>query len=226
MSTYAIVLAGGSGQRMKSSGNKVLLSLENIPVLIRSILPFAKLCDGVILVIRPEDSSEINSLISQFGLEKHIVSIVNGGITRQDSVFEGLKALPVNATTVLVHDGARALVDEATIQRVLASVSSVGSGVAAIPVTDTIKNANSQGMVLNTIPREGLYAMQTPQGFIASDLISAHKNANSSQLQFTDDAAVMEYAGYPVHLTEGSRDNIKLTTPFDLTLASVILKTR
>ena len=124
---------------------------------------------------------------------------------------------------VLVHDGARCLVDPDLIARVLRDVEAFGSGVASVPVTDTVKQADSQGFVTRTLDRSALRAMQTPQGFRLRDLLSAHRRAAEDGYEATDDAALMEHAGFPVHLSEGSRKNLKLTTKEDLLMAEAFL---
>ena len=142
------------------------------------------------------------------------------------AVKNGMNALPADAEAILVHDGARCLVTEEVIRRVLEGIEKNGNGVAAVPVTDTIKRAGENGQVLETLDRSELYAMQTPQGFRAEDLFAAHAKAAQENYLATDDAALVEYWGKPVCLTEGSRENLKLTTPVDLAFAEAILRDR
>ena len=224
MATYAIILGGGSGSRMQSKGNKVLLPLLGMPVLFRAMLPFISLCEGIILVLRKEDKEIVSELLEQYSLSSYVTCIVIGGETRQNSVYNGLLALPSNATEVLVHDGARALIDTDCIKRVISSTKEKGSGIASVNMIDTVKTADSNGKVLATLNREELFAMQTPQGFLVKDLKNAH--AKAKELSFTDDAGVMEYNQYPVYLVEGNRNNIKLTTPIDMLIAKEILLAR
>lgn len=226
MSIYAIVVAGGSGQRMGMEENKVLVSLRGVPAIVRAIAPFSALCQGVVLVARQEEQEQMRGVLRKFGLERLLHAVVSGGEDRQASVANGLLALPEDADMVLVHDGARALVTEDVIERVIASVEKNGTGIAAVPVTDTVKQADAEGRVLVTLDRAGLYAMQTPQGFEAALLRSAHQRAEAEGYRATDDAALLERAGSPVYLCEGDRENIKLTTPFDVTLAEAILAKR
>ena len=226
MSAYAIVLAGGSGQRMGAEGNKVFLPIRGIPAIVRAIAPFSALCKGVVVVARAEEVVLMGDIVRQYGLSAIVTRIVPGGADRQASVASGLAALAEDASIVLVHDGARALVTERVIQNVLESVRVHGSGVAAIPVTDTVKRANTDGWVQETLSREALFAMQTPQGFRTADLRAAHEKAEAVGYCATDDAALLEFAGMPVRLCEGDRENIKLTTPLDRTLAEMILQNR
>lgn len=226
MISYAIILGGGSGQRMGAGVNKVFLPLRGIPAIVRSIAPFSGLCRGAVVVARAEEVDDMRALISRFGLGRFVLDVVAGGDTRQASVKNGMDALPADAEAVLVHDGARCLVTEEVIRRVLEGIEANGNGVAAVPVTDTIKRADRAGQVLSTLDRSELYAMQTPQGFKAEDLFAAHRKAADENYLATDDAALVEYFGKPVYLTEGSRENLKLTTPVDLAFAEAILRDR
>ncbi len=226
MKSYAIILGGGSGQRMGAGINKVFLPLRGVPAIVRSVAPFSSLCQGAVVVARAEEVDEMRSLLSHYGLSRFVLSVVPGGDTRQASVKNGMAALPGDAEAILVHDGARCLVTEAIISRVLDSIATHGSGVAAVAVTDTIKRAGADGQVLETLERSELYAMQTPQGFVAADLFAAHAKAAVDNHLATDDAALVEYLGKPVYLTEGSRENLKLTQPVDMAFAEAILRDR
>lgn len=226
MISYAIVLGGGSGQRMGAEVNKVFLPLRGVPAIVRSIAPFSALCMGAVVVARAEEVEEMRALIARYGLNRFVLAVVPGGETRQASVRNGMDVLPADAEAILVHDGARCLVTEEVIGRVLSGIVENGSAVAAVQVTDTIKRAQPDRRVLETLDRSELYAMQTPQGFLAADLFAAHEKAARESYLATDDAALVEYWGKPVFLTEGSRENLKLTTPVDLAFAEAILRHR
>ena len=226
MRTYAIVLGGGSGTRMGMEINKVLMPLRDIPTIVRAIAPFSGLCAGVVVVAREDELALMQRIVERFGLGGAVHAVVAGGESRQASVANGLAALPADAQAVLIHDGARALVREDVIRRVIASVEDHGAGVAALPVTDTIKRASAEGLVLETLPRGELAAIQTPQGFRVADIRQAHALAAQDGYIATDDAALMEHAGLPVRLVQGSPENIKLTTLHDLHLAEAILAAR
>lgn len=219
---YAVILAGGSGSRMGADRNKVLLELRGEPVIIRSLRAFADLVDGVVLVSREEDIPAMQQALANAGLCRQ-VRIVSGGDTRQASVWNGLCALPEGCTHVLIHDGARCLVDEGTIRRCMASVEQCGTGVAAIPSIDTIKQVNADENVLATPDRSTLRAVQTPQGFRVDLIRRAHISAQQAGFLGTDDASLVERMGHPVHLTLGDRRNIKLTTPEDMKMAEAFL---
>ena len=217
---YAIILAGGSGSRMGTDKNKVLLELQHEPVIVRSVRAFSHLVNGIILVGRETDMPVLRYVMSEHGLPVHIVV---GGATRQDSVWNGLCALPEGCTHVLIHDGARCLVDEATIRRCMESAEQHGSGVAAIPSIDTIKEVNDEDIVTTTPDRNRLRAVQTPQAFPVDLIRSAHEAARGDGFMGTDDASLVERMGMPVRLTLGDRRNIKLTTPEDMKMAEAFL---
>ena len=218
---YAIILAGGSGSRMGAEKNKVLLEIQQEPVIVRSVRAFTNIVDGIILVGREEDLPALRDVMRDHQLP---VCIVPGGATRQDSVWNGLCALPADCTHVLIHDGARCLVDEATIRRCIASAEQHGSGVAAIPAIDTIKMVDAEEIVTATPDRSSLRAVQTPQAFPVELIRRAHENAREVGFLGTDDASLVERMGHPVHLTLGDRRNIKLTTPEDMKMAEAFLK--
>ena len=217
---YAIVLAGGSGSRMGAQRNKVLLELAGKPVIVRAVEAFTNLVDGVILISREEDIPDMRAATAAAHLP---VTIVAGGDSRQSSVWNGLCALPESCTHVLIHDGARCLVDEGTIRRCMASVENHGTGVAAIPAIDTIKQVDADEIVTATPDRSQLRAVQTPQGFTVELIRRAHMSAQQAGFLGTDDASLVERLGHPVRLTEGNRRNIKLTTPEDLIMAETFL---
>lgn len=217
---YAIVLAGGSGSRMGAGCNKVLLELQGVPVIVRSVRAFQGLVQGVVLVSREEDISAMRAAMEAAELP---VTIIPGGDTRQASVWNGLCALPDDCTHVLIHDGARCLVDEDTIRRCMASVEECGTGVAAIPAIDTIKQVDAAEIVTGTPDRGTLRAVQTPQGFTVELIRQAHAAAMQEHFLGTDDASLVERLGKSVHLTLGDRRNIKLTTPEDIIMAEAFL---
>ncbi len=214
MSTYAILLSGGSGTRMGCAGNKTLLPLLGESVICHALRTLRRHCDGVVLVIRPMDEEEIKRALAHSHLSAD--AIVFGGADRQQSVCNGLTALPEDCDIVLVHDGARPLVDDETVLNVIISVRQYGSGVASTPVTDTFKQVDENGVAVATPDRNFLRAVQTPQGFKKDLLLRAHREITQ---RCTDDAALVSALGVPVHLCEGSRRNIKLTTPEDIMMA-------
>ena len=226
MKVCAVILGGGSGSRMGAKQNKIFLPLRGVPAIVRAAAPFTGLCAEAVVVARPEEQDEMTALLRRYGLDSFVKKVVPGGSTRQESVRHGLDALPGDTDIVMIHDGARALVTEDVIRRALQSAVERGSGVAAIPVTDTIKRAGDDGRALETLNRDELRAMQTPQAFQLELIRKAHEIARRDGFWGTDDAALLEHAGMPVYLCEGSRENLKLTTPTDLMLAGLILAAR
>ena len=222
---FGILLAGGSGRRMGTSINKILLNIGGLPCIVRSALALHPFVDELILVGRSEDQDSIR-LAMDSAPSRISYLFVPGGASRQDSVYSGVKAIPEGLdeeSVVIIHDGARCLLTESTVQAVLKSVKNHGSGVAAIPVTNTLRTADPDGCAGTTVPRESLFQMQTPQGFMLHEFRYAVQKADADSFQGTDDAEVMLHAGFPVFLAEGSPLNIKLTTQEDLFLAEAYL---
>ncbi len=217
---YAIILAGGSGSRMGAGCNKVLLNIGGETVIRRAVKAFQGHVSGAVLVSREADQEAIRQTLQ--GIEMP-VRIVCGGDTRQASVWNGLCALPADCTHVLIHDGARCLVDADTIRRSMASAEACGTGVAAVPAVDTIKQVDAREDVLSTPDRSQLRIVQTPQAFRADLIRQAHLFAQAEGFLGTDDASLVEHMGQSVRLTLGDRRNIKLTTPEDMKMAEAFL---
>ena len=218
MNAYALILCGGSGTRMGMDENKTLLKVGGVPAVVRCFRAFQKAVKGIVLVTRAGDQDTFLNVLSAYGCAP--LAVVTGGGDRQASALNGLMALPADADIALIHDGARPFVTETIIRRVIESVGKYGSGVAAVPARDTIKRADAEGNVLETLDRSTLWQMQTPQGFFVRDLLAAHAAAKE---RYTDDAALMEAAGHSVRLVQGSPDNIKLTSPEDLRMVNGML---
>ena len=223
MSVYVILAAGGSGSRMGLGVNKVLLPLCGASVLCRSLRLFEGLIDGLVLVSRPEDLPAMKAEAALSGVS-YPVSLVPGGDTRQASVWNGLKSLSAAPEDlVLVHDAARCLTPVSVIREVIASCRAYRSGIPGVPAVNTIKVCDPAGFVSDTPDRSALFEIQTPQGFLFGDLFSSYQKAEAESFAATDDASVMEYAGFPVRVVPGSRENIKLTGKEDLLIAKAML---
>ena len=215
-----MIVAAGSGTRMGLSIRKRWPRWAGDTVFKRSVRAFDGLTDGVVVVYRAEDEETVRALNLP-------VTLAPGGDTRQASVLSGLRALPEDAEIVLVHDAARPfVVTRRIIERCIESVQKYGSGVAAMPVTDTIKRADENGRVLETLPRETLWAMQTPQAFRAAELRAAIETLQARGESASDDARAMEACGHTVRLVEGEAGNIKLTRPEDLVIARTRIQKR
>src|SRR5690606_5738758 len=155
------------------------------------------------------------------GLGERVIA-VHGGPSRQASTRLGLLALAESApTAVLIHDGVRPFVDQALISRVIDAIDGQTGALPALPVSDTLKKASSDRTIETTLPRVGLFAAQTPQGFPFGPILAAHEKAHAEgRMDFTDDAAIAEWAKMPVRIVEGSPDNVKLTWARDIALAN------
>ncbi len=224
---HLLIAAAGSGRRMGAAGNKLLLEVAGRPVLAWSLQ--AALASTAIrwigIVGQPLDESAIGAIVAAARPDRPVQWIV-GGDTRQESVSRGLAALPKEASGVLIHDGARCLVEPSLLDRCAEAVAAGRSVIAATPVTDTIKQVDPSGAILSTPDRSGLWAAQTPQGFPVAALRQAHTTAAAEGWSVTDDAALFERLGLPVAVLEAPPSNIKLTTPFDLTVAEAVLAGR
>ena len=226
MKAYALILGGGTASRMNGDINKVFLPIRGIPAIVRAAAPFTGICAGAVIVSRPGEKEAMEAVIQTYGLSRFVLAVTDGGDTRQASVLNGLNALPEDAEIVMIHDGARALVTEDVITRALQSAIEQGSGIASVAVGDTIKRVDQDNCIQETLDRRQLRAMQTPQAFQVELIKQAHYIALRDGFAGTDDAVLLEHAGLKVHVTEGSRCNIKLTTAFDLLLADAILEDR
>lgn len=224
---HLLIAAAGSGRRMGAAGNKLLLEVAGRPVLAWTLE--AALASGVIrwigIVGQPVDAEPIAAIVEAARPDRPVEWIL-GGDTRQESVSRGLAALPADATGVLIHDGARCLVEPELLERCAAAVGQGQAVIAATPVTDTIKQVDGDGTITATPDRAGLWAAQTPQGFPVERLRQAHATATAEGWSVTDDAALFERLGWPVQVLQAPPSNIKLTTPFDLTIAAAVLAGR
>lgn len=223
----AIILASGRGTRMGAGLDKCFLSLGPKPVVAWSLLAFEKCSeiDSIVLTVRKDQLAAARGLQMMFGISK-LQKIVVGGTRRQDSVLAAIREIDGTDTRfIVVHDAARPCVTPELIRETLKFAKRCGSGIAACPVTDTIKVAGKGMVTEQTLDRSTLWAVQTPQAFAADKLIEAYTRlAADKERTFTDDAAVIEAAGEPTRLVKWEAPNLKITTPIDLTLAAAILK--
>lgn len=219
MSVWAIIAAAGSGSRMGGDRVKTLQILGGRACICYSVEKLRKHCDGVIIAARESDILSYKDALSRHGLSAD--AYVLGGQNRRESVSHAIKALPDDCDLVLVHDGARPLLSEDLIIRVMESARRHGSGVPALPITDTVKRVNLEGQSVDTLERLPLRTVQTPQGFHRTLLESAYDEVDGLA---PDDASLVEQLGLPVHLVTGDVNNIKLTVPGDLERAEEILR--
>jgi 2-C-methyl-D-erythritol 4-phosphate cytidylyltransferase len=226
-SVVAVIPAAGLGTRMGGNTPKQYLSLGGLPLLVYSLQVFQKLehVQEIILSV-PESYREYcwREVVIPFGLKK-VVQVVTGGNRRQDSVRNGLMAISRQPDGILVHDGVRPFIDPTIIKNVIHCAGQTGAAVVALPIHDTVKRVDVCGIIQETLKREELWQIQTPQVFRYDWLVEAHQQAQQLQWDVTDDAALIERMGHPVSVVEGSCFNIKVTRPDDLAFGEAILRT-
>lgn len=228
MANLGIVIpAAGQGKRMRAGRNKQFLMLSGQPILVHTVRLFqvSSHVSEIVIVGAENDLALIKELVDHYRLDK-VVSICKGGTQRQDSVRSGVLALSPTIQRVVVHDGARPLLTLQDFHRFLQEAEGFPAAIMGIEVKDTIKQVDDTGRVTNTLPREQLRAVQTPQIFERKKLEEAHFRAADAGYYGTDDASLLEWLGYSVQVIEGSQENIKVTTPEDLWLAERILAMR
>jgi len=223
-SSSAIVLAAGSSRRMGE--DKMFMKLGTMPVLARTLRAInACECVTEIIVVTREDRLEdVAKLCRDHGILK-CKCAVKGGATRNESALAGLMQIDRRAKLVMIHDGARPLVTEELVWSAVHAAALYKCAAPAIPVTDTIKRHEDK-RVLETLRRDELAAMQTPQVFVPEIIKAALCTAIRDGREYSDDCAAVEAMGVPVYLSEGSPENIKITRPVDIILAEAILKNR
>lgn len=222
----ALVAAAGCSSRM-GGVNKLLQPLEGVPVLVRTLAAFqvAGSVDEIVVAAREEDILEISQLCRTYGLGK-CTKVIRGGESRVHSVLlAALEASP-EAELLAVQDGARPLVTPELINRVVAAAARCSAAAPAVAVKDTVKAVQEDGLVVETLDRARLRAVQTPQVFEASLLKAALQSALERDDSVTDDASAVERLGKAVFLVEGEEENLKITTPADLILAEAIVRAR
>jgi len=215
-----VIVAAGESRRMGGT-DKMLARLGGRPLLAWAVRPFQQshLVDQIVVVVSTGNHRQCQAVITGRQWSK-VSRCCLGGRRRQDSVAAGLSHLE-RCDWVIIHDGARPLVTVELIERGLEAAGETGAAVAAVPVTDTVKIAGEDRTVLQTLPRQNLWAVQTPQVFRYGIITEAYRRAGDD---VTDDASLVEQAGYPVRLYPGAYDNIKVTTPADLALAEALVK--
>lgn len=220
----AVVAAAGSSTRMGQ--DKILLELAEIPVIVHTLraLETCPYIHEIVVVTREELLVPISKLCADYLLAK-VRKIVVGGATRVHSVYMGIREVSEQAKLIAIQDGARPLVSQEVLCEVIRTAEKCGAAAPAVPVKDTIKQAEN-GVVTETPDRTKLFAVQTPQVFEADLIRAALHKAVEDNLPITDDCSAVELLGMKVTLTQGSDDNIKITTPADLVLAEALLQWR
>lgn len=221
----AVIVAAGTASRMKGT-DKILAPLGGVPAIVRSIDAFQQTGEitEIVVVTRPDLIAPITELCRAHGLTK-VKHVVPGGASRPESVSLGLDCLSGRVELAAIHDGARPLVTPQLIADTVRAAVRFHAAAPAVPVKDTIKLAENH-IVTETLERARLFAIQTPQIFSFDLLRAALQKAAEDGLPITDDCSAVEAMGMSVYLTEGSDENIKLTTPIDLVVAEAIWSRR
>jgi 2-C-methyl-D-erythritol 4-phosphate cytidylyltransferase/2-C-methyl-D-erythritol 2,4-cyclodiphosphate synthase len=216
-----VILAAGKGSRMALGQNKVFALLGDKPVLSWSVAAFSALSEveEIIIAAAAAELDLCRELSRDFAKVK---KIVQGGASRQQSVYNAVAAVSPVCNQVAVHDAARPFVSAWHIKSLLADALLHGSSVPAVPVKDTIKQADGH-KIIGTLCRDQLFAAQTPQIFSKADLLSAHEKARAENFQASDDASLLEHYGFDVYLSPGEESNFKLTTPEDWQRAKLMI---
>lgn len=218
----AIIVAGGKGKRMDTEIPKQYMDIAGKTILETTLYKFEKSneVDDIILVVNKEDIEFVKDEIAP--LYNKITHVVNGGKTRFESVYQGLKRVGKSCNIVLIHDGVRPFVSYNLISTCIENAYIHKACVPVIDVSDTIKEVAEDGMVVKTCDRKTLKAAQTPQAFDYNIIRECYENAMTEAQEFTDDASIVEYYGYKVKTIVGLYKNIKITTPLDLRVAEII----
>jgi 2-C-methyl-D-erythritol 4-phosphate cytidylyltransferase len=217
----AVIVAGGKGTRMGASVNKVFLELCGKPIIAHTVEAFEKnsLIDEIIVVTGKNDIKIAAEILHKYS---KVSAIIEGGTERQQSVSNGINA--ASGDIIAIHDGARALIGQSEINSVINDCIEYGAAALGVPCKDTLKEADDNGFIRKTIDRSRTYQIQTPQVFKAEIIKELHKKAELDNLQVTDDCAIAEQYGIRVKITEGSYDNLKITTPEDMAVGEIILR--
>jgi 2-C-methyl-D-erythritol 4-phosphate cytidylyltransferase len=217
-----VIVAGGSGTRAGGTELKQFRWVAGKPALLHSLQTFMARPDvvSVVCVLPREYAADPPPWIFQCDIDR--LMIAPGGRTRTESVRNGLEDLPDEASVVLIHDAARPLVGDDTIERVVSTVRGGQNAIAALPVVDTLKEVDDEGRIVKTIERERLWRAQTPQGFTRETIVRAHREAKRQQISATDDAALCERLGIPVVVVRGSERAMKITEEPDFARAEAL----
>lgn len=222
----ALIVAAGQGLRMGTAQRKQFLHLGDRPILTRTLQRFDRIerIERIVVAVPPSEKAYCEQeIVAPANLKKPVV-LVNGGAHRQASVFNGLQSLGDAEGIVLIHDGVRPMVTEALIETCIQGALQWEACIPAVPVVDTPKQINAEGIIVSTLVREQLRMAQTPQAFRLSLICRAHAEARRLGLKATDDASLVESMGRAVHVVDGLRENIKITTPEDLAWAEACLR--
>lgn len=222
----ALIPAAGSGRRMGGQVAKPFLRIGGREILARTLDVFEACCliDEVWVIVAPEHCDLCQrTVIARYGFQK-VKGVIAGGVTRQDSVWQGLQRIEEGVEFVVVHDGVRPFVPETLVQETLHQAALHGAAIAAVPLKDALKRVSKRGEVETTVPREGLWRVQTPQAFRRHLLQAAFLHAWDRGHTASDEAGLVETLGQRVHVVPGVESNVKVTTPDDLPICESLLR--
>lgn len=224
MRTVAIVPAAGSGVRMGGATKKQFYTIGGKPILAHTLerLSSSNMVEKIILVAPSDEKEACSEIINEYGIKK-VLSVVDGGITRQESVSHGFYSLPKGTDIVLIHDGVRPFVTVKMIEGAIEAAAAYGASITAIRIKDTLKKVDD-GDVLGTISRDNVVRVQTPQCFRYDELKRGLEEAAKDGFVATDESSLVERQGLLVRVVDGDETNIKITTPGDLKIAEALLK--
>ena len=223
--TFAIILAGGNGSRMNSTTTKQRMTICGHSVIWHTVRAFEK-CDDVDKIIVVAKDGEQDFMRSELLEFSKMYNIVTGGKTRAESSYKGLLSASADCTMVAIHDAARCLITSCEISKIIDKARAYGAATAATRITDTVKRIDTDGIVIDTVERDRLCRVQTPQVFNYRDIMSAFTSIDLFDAKYTDDNMVYERFGGRVYTVDVGADNIKITEPRDILLAELILKER
>lgn len=223
---YEVVLpAAGSGKRMGAGQNKLFLELIGKPILIHTLEVFEQdeNCTGIWLAVKPEERAFIQEMLASYGISK-VKGLPDGGAERQHSVHSCMKEME-QVDIVLVHDAARPFITHAIIANLVQSAHDFGAAIAGVRAKDTMKKVRD-GIIEETVDRESLWMIQTPQAFRFDLIVEAEDVAEKVGFLGTDEAMLVERLGHAVHIVESTYENVKMTTKEDLLFGEAILRRR
>ncbi|QTB27023.1 2-C-methyl-D-erythritol 4-phosphate cytidylyltransferase [Lysinibacillus sphaericus] len=223
---YEVVLpAAGSGKRMGAGQNKLFLKLLEKPILIHTLEVFQQdpFCTGIWLAVKPEERIYIQELLDEYRITK-VKGLPDGGAERQHSVHSCMKEME-QVDIVLVHDAARPFITHAIIANLVQSAHDFGAAIAGVRAKDTMKKVRN-GVIEETVDRDSLWMIQTPQAFRFDLIVEAEDVAEKVGFLGTDEAMLVERLGHTVHIVESSYENVKMTTQEDLLFGEAILRKR
>jgi len=224
MKCCAIIVAGGKGMRMGTERAKQFLELNGKAIIALTLDEFENnenINDIIVVIGKDEKEYLENNILKKYNYKK-IIAIIEGGKERQDSVYNGLKAVSENTDIVLVHDGVRPFISQKDINNIINSTVQKKACVLAVQVKDTTKYVNEHGIIEKTLDRSKLWAIQTPQAFHYDILLKAYEFAEENNIVATDDASLVEMIE-KVYIVEGSYKNIKITTKEDLDYGNILI---